>query len=121
VLVNITAGADMSISEFEEVGNAIKEFTSDDATVIVGTVIDPSLTDELKVTLVATGLGKLPATNSIEDTLKNGKLNRSSQIQSKFNQKVLVPIKKPVETFDLSIEQNMDYLDIPAFLRRQSD
>lgn len=58
VLVNITAGMDMSIAEFEEVGDAIKDFTSDDATVIVGTVIDPELTDELRVTLVATGLGK---------------------------------------------------------------
>lgn len=61
VLVNITAGMDMSISEFEEVGDAIKSFTSDDATVIVGTVIDPELTDELRVTLVATGLGKVNA------------------------------------------------------------
>lgn len=58
VLVNITAGQDMSISEFEEVGDAIKGFTSEDATVIVGTVIDPSMTDELRVTLVATGLGR---------------------------------------------------------------
>lgn len=121
VLVNITAGADMSISEFEEVGNAVKEFTSDDATVIVGTVIDPNLTDELRVTLVATGLGKLPVTSSGEDISKGSKLNKGTQIQNKFNQKVLVPSKKPVETFDLTVEQNMDYLDIPAFLRRQSD
>ena len=57
VLVNITAGLDMTIGEFEAVGNTVKDFASDDATVVVGTVIDPEMTDELRVTVVATGLG----------------------------------------------------------------
>ncbi len=56
VLVNITAGMDMSIGEFEEVGDVIKAFTSDQATVVVGTVIDPDMADELRVTIVVTGL-----------------------------------------------------------------
>lgn len=64
VLVNITAGQDMSISEFEEVGDAVKSFTAEDATVIVGTVIDPTMTDELKVTIVATGLGRTGSMSS---------------------------------------------------------
>ena len=119
VLVNITAGADMSIAEFEEVGNAIKEFTSDDATVIVGTVIDPELTDELRVTLVATGLGKVSAAKESHDNFRFNKLAKGLQTQNKFNQKILVPTKKPAEVFDASGEQSMDYLDIPAFLRRQ--
>lgn len=57
VLVNITAGMDMSIGEFEEVGEVIRSFTSEDATVVVGTVIDAEMSDELRVTVVVTGLG----------------------------------------------------------------
>ena len=56
ILVNITAGMDMSIGEFEEVGEIIKSFASDQATVVVGTVIDPDMSDELRVTIVVTGL-----------------------------------------------------------------
>lgn len=59
ILVNVTAGPDLSIGEFTEVGNIIDEFASDSATVVVGTVIDPEIGDELKVTVVATGLGDL--------------------------------------------------------------
>jgi cell division protein FtsZ len=58
VLVNITGGPSMSIGEFEEVGNTVKEYAADNATVVVGTVIDPSLENELRVTVVATGLGQ---------------------------------------------------------------
>ncbi|NBX58428.1 MAG: cell division protein FtsZ, partial [Gammaproteobacteria bacterium] len=61
ILVNVTAGLDLGIGEFEQVGNIVKEFASDDATVVVGTVIDPSLTDELRVTVVATGLARSQA------------------------------------------------------------
>ena len=58
ILVNITAGMDLSLGEFAEVGDTVEEFASDNATVVVGTVIDPEMTDELKVTVVATGLGE---------------------------------------------------------------
>src|SRR5690554_7269201 len=57
ILVNITAGPDLSLGEFSEVGNTVEEFASETATVVVGTVIDPELRDELRVTVVATGLG----------------------------------------------------------------
>ena len=63
ILVNVTAGMDLSIGEFQEVGNTVKEFASDDATVVVGTVIDPDMTDRIRVTVVATGLGQ-HATNA---------------------------------------------------------
>jgi cell division protein FtsZ len=59
ILVNVTAGLDLAIGEFEEVGNIVREFASEDATVVVGTVIDPELSNELRVTVVATGLGRL--------------------------------------------------------------
>jgi len=57
ILVNITAGMDMTIGEFDEVGNTVKQFASDNATVVVGTVIDPDMSGEMRVTIVATGLG----------------------------------------------------------------
>src|SRR3569832_854142 len=58
ILVNVTAGMDLSIGEFQEVGNVVKQFASDDATVVVGTVIDPELSNTVRVTVVATGLGR---------------------------------------------------------------
>lgn len=123
VLVNITAGLDMSIGEFEEVGNTIKEFASDDATVVVGTVIDPDMTDELRVTVVATGLGgdrvavpKAPEVEApqIEIVKKPVEIDYDEPTvirQGKESQ------QKQVANGDV----NMDYLDIPAFLRRQAD
>src|SRR5260221_342844 len=60
ILVNVTAGLDLAIGEFEEVGRIVKEFASENATVVVGTVIDPEMTSEIRVTVVATGLGRQP-------------------------------------------------------------
>ncbi len=57
ILVNITAGHDLSLGEFSEVGETVEEFASEEATVVVGTVIDTSMKEEIKVTVVATGLG----------------------------------------------------------------
>ena len=61
ILVNVTAGMDLSIGEFQEVGNTVKEYASENATVVVGTVIDPEMTDRIRVTVVATGLGQQAA------------------------------------------------------------
>ena len=58
ILVNVTAGLDLAIGEFEEVGRIVKEFAADDATVVVGTVIDPEMSNQVRVTVVATGLGR---------------------------------------------------------------
>jgi cell division protein FtsZ len=58
ILVNVTAGLDLSIGEFEEVGRIVKDYASDDATVVVGTVIDPEMSNQIRVTVVATGLGQ---------------------------------------------------------------
>jgi cell division protein FtsZ len=122
VLVNITAGENMSISEFEEVGDAIKSFTSEDATVIVGTVIDSSMTDELRVTLVATGLGK----NSMMSTMKmndnrgahNLGTERAMGMGLRKAQNTPPKTVRPIE----ATEPTADYpfLDIPAFLRRRA-
>ncbi len=119
ILVNITSGMDLSMGEFEEVGNTIKQFASDSATVVVGTVIEPDMTDEVRVTMVATGLGaaedekpepfivvdnKPKSTNVDWSTLERPTVMRNSN--------------EPKET---SSKSDPEYLDIPAFLRRQAD
>lgn len=123
VLVNITAGPDMSISEFEEVGDAIKGFTTEDATVIVGTVIEPTMTDEMRVTLVATGLGRIksqdPRSTDGRNFARSLIADENSKIQRNETSRrgPAVPKKVPEPT-----ETNTDYpfLDIPAFLRRRA-
>ena len=124
ILVNVTAGLDLSIGEFEEVGNTIKEFASGDATVVVGTVIDPDMHDELRVTVVATGLGaeetrieEKPEPVQLVQRNKRGEvdyaeLDRPAVIRKKASGD---PTPPPASADDL------DYLDIPAFLRRQAD
>lgn len=126
VLVNVTAGVDLSISEFEEVGDAIKSFTSDNATVIVGTVIDQSMTDELRVTLVATGLGshndvRLPGVKrevklDHKPVAQHASMDfvRRSPERSAHRQPALAGARE-------TTEPDVNYLDIPAFLRRQDD
>ncbi|WP_455233818.1 cell division protein FtsZ [Thiogranum longum] len=124
ILVNVTAGLDLSIGEFEEVGNTVKEFASGDATVVVGTVIDPDMHDELRVTVVATGLGsELEMTEQKPEPVQLVKRNKTGQVDYAELDRPAVIRKKasgdpmpPPASAD-----NLDYLDIPAFLRRQAD
>jgi cell division protein FtsZ len=121
ILVNVTAGLDMSIGEFEEVGSTVKEFASENATVVVGTVIDPEMEGELRVTVVATGLGhvgqmgeqpvKLVVDKTPDGQVDYGQLDRPTVIRKKTE----------TDKFGSNAESGMDYLDIPAFLRRQAD
>jgi cell division protein FtsZ len=124
VLVNITAGLDMTIQEFEDVGNTIKDFASDDATVVVGTVIDPEMTEELRVTVVATGLGaeKIAAVSLVADVEIQQVIAAKKQVDIDYDKPTFarneeLSQQKQVVNGDV----NMDYLDIPAFLRRQAD
>jgi cell division protein FtsZ len=121
ILVNVTAGMDMSIGEFDEVGSTVKEFASDNATVVVGTVIDPEMSHGLRVTVVATGLGhklqeaekpvKLVMTEGPDGKVDYEKLDRPTVIRNKV----------AGERYAATADGNLDYLDIPAFLRRQAD
>ena len=134
VLVNITAGLDMSIGEFEAVGDAIKSFTSENATVVVGTVIDSEMSDELRVTVVVTGLGnhsKMMAPKGTSAARFNAVQEESEQAEVK-NQREShvyrgpshppVPEKKPAALVSGDVqEKDMSYFDIPAFLRRKED
>ena len=120
ILVNVTAGMNLSIGEFQEVGNTIKEFASDHATVVVGTVIDPDMSDEIRVTVVATGLGQEAAQmQSPMRVIRKATEAREPNYHSL--DKPTVQRKRAVgdgiETGGLQEE----LLDIPAFLRRQAD
>ena len=123
ILVNIAAGENLSLGEFAEVGDTIEEFASDDATVVVGTVIDPNLGEEMRVTVVATGLGSHHErpTKVVDNTETMAKtdyreLDRPAIMRNRENAEYASPMAKAVGP-----GADMDYLDIPAFLRRQAD
>jgi cell division protein FtsZ len=128
ILVNITAGLDLNLGEFTEVGNTIEEFASDNATVVIGTVIDPEMSDELKVTVVATGLGH-DYRQQIEPTVKavvNNTMRRPTvdQMELPAIKDTLVGEARMSDSATdaaSSSEGDIGYLDIPAFLRRQAD
>jgi len=120
ILVNVTAGMDLSIGEFQEVGNTVREYASEDATVVVGTVIDPEMTDRIRVTVVATGLGQQG-----ENAESPMRIVRRPATQAEPNYQTL---DKPTVQRQRAVGDGLsagglqeDLLDIPAFLRRQAD
>lgn len=121
VIVNITAGMDMSIGEFEEVGEVIRSFISDEAIVIAGTVIDPDMSDSMNVTVVVTGIEKV--------AMKKGfgveKKPVASQGSSFSNKPSTSFVRKESETSAPSETSKPDFdsadkSDIPSFLRRRT-
>lgn len=140
VLVNITAGMDMSIGEFDEVGTTVREYADDDATVVVGTVIDPDMHDELRVTVVATGIGgstsvsrptkphvevvKTPrvANSDVVDAVQESTESATAgSAYSDYDNPTVIRKSPDMPKAESGASQDMDYLDIPAFLRRQAD
>ncbi len=122
VLVNITAGFDLRLDEFETVGNTIRAFASDNATVVIGTSLDTDMNDELRVTVVATGIGmdKRP-----EIVLVTGKKTQTP-IDHRYQSHNLSPLPEEIKSVakvvnDSVVHNEPDYLDIPAFLRKQAD
>ncbi|MGQ8364791.1 cell division protein FtsZ [Glaciecola sp. 1036] len=113
ILVNITAGMDFAIDEYETIGNAVKAFASENATVVVGTVIDMEMQDEVRVTVVATGIG---AERKPDITLVNNEPTRQRATGTDNMSAEAAP--RPEEA---SEPNELEYLDIPAFLRRQAD
>lgn len=126
VLVNITAGFDLRLDEFETVGNTIRAFASDNATVVIGTSLDPEMHEELRVTVVATGIGmdKRP-----EITLVSNKMSQQASMEQRYQQMQNSmsslteekPAAKAVNDQNTQTNKEPDYLDIPAFLRKQAD
>lgn len=129
ILVNITASSGMKMREVHEVMSTIKDFTAEDATVIVGTVIDEDMQDNLRVTMVATGLGDVvnrmqPKPLSVIHT-RTG--TDSSLLTDAVNWKDLdAPAairtnRRRDATVEAMKQSGVDMLDIPAFLRKQAD
>ncbi|QXO16913.1 MULTISPECIES: cell division protein FtsZ [Vibrio] len=144
VLVNITAGLDMRLDEFETVGNTVKAFASDNATVVIGTSLDPDMAEEIRVTVVATGIGN---ERKPDITLVAGGKAKPAQaaqpqqaaVAAKVEEKPAQPLQEKVEVKTQPApaqssasasasqstapkqEKENGYLDIPAFLRRQAD
>ena len=123
LLVNIAAGLDITLTEFSQVGSTVEDFASGNATVVIGTVIDPEMGDEMRVTVVATGLG-------LDEDQK------SAELQTELRKRLAgdgVPdygvLDKPTVIRNKALgegkgdlkQQDLEYLDIPAFLRRQAD
>lgn len=123
ILVNITSGMDLTMGEFEEVGNTVKAFASDNATVVVGTVIDQQMDDEVRVTVVATGIGAQPARTTEKPSLVEGaKAEADKDIDYAVLERPTIIRNQPEAIETVPNEQaDPDYLDIPAFLRRQAD
>lgn len=156
ILVNITAGLDMSIGEFEEVGDVVKEFISDEATVVLGTVIDPDMSDQVRVTVIVTGLGEpqarhpgqsqftqnlnlnLNASTSHHNAVAAPQVNKARILESRRldgsldfqaldrpavmrKQTVINPVSNSPAKPAQDNMPDMDYLDIPAFLRRHEE
>src|SRR5690606_1038956 len=141
ILVNITAGPDLSLGEYSDVGNIIEQFASEHATVKVGTVIDPDMRDELHVTVVATGLGprlekpvkvvdntlqpaasmvspvntqSAPAARQEQPAVNYRDLDRPTVMRNQAQGNAATATR-------MNPQEDLDYLDIPAFLRRQAD
>jgi cell division protein FtsZ len=140
ILVNVSAGMDLSIGEFQEVGQIVKQFASEDATVVIGTVIDPELDNQVRVTVVATGLGRPTAAvrsplTSPREREAAGRDHREVRAEPAMRM-----VRRPLSSSDYAAldkptvqrqravgdglhpaAESEDLLDIPAFLRRQAD
>ncbi|QNN45677.1 cell division protein FtsZ [Thermomonas brevis] len=154
ILVNITAGPDFTMAEFDEVGRTVEQFASEDATVVIGTVLDPEMQDEVRVTVVATGLSRATVGlrqptggerrevrfESAQEPLRRPQVQLINT-QVKRDGTTGLPIDAVADTFAPATSNSFvsglrrnadaapaaaelpkdDYLDIPAFLRRQAD
>ena len=125
ILVNITAAADLGIAEFDEVGNIVHEFASENAVIKIGTAIAPELEDEIKVTVVATGMGE--SAQAVNPAIQLVRKASIGELDYKELEKPAVLRQQKTETRETRFgaqpkkDTNLDYLDIPAFLRRQAD
>ena len=152
ILVNITAGPDFTMAEFDEVGRTVEQFASEDATVVIGTVLDPDMQDEVRVTVVATGLNRAtgratagrdrtearfetgydaPRRPQVQLINTQGKRDGTTGLMIDEVADPFVPnpsigiagsLRRGAESAPAVAElPKDDYLDIPAFLRRQAD
>jgi cell division protein FtsZ len=128
LLINVTAGMDLRTSEFHVVGDTIKQYASEDATVVVGYVIDPEMTDQIRVTVVATGIGRPMAARGLppgaQPTVQVVAGGRTARRPLENYADLEIPThmrRRRAVGDDVRMDSDESYLDIPAFLRRQAD
>ncbi len=125
ILVNIAAGVDITLTEFSQVGATIEDFASENATVVIGTVIDPEMGEEMRVTVVATGLGlTMEERSPMELGEKVIRKIAGDGDYGEFDTPTVIrngPLKGESQEEQVNRPKDLDYLDIPAFLRRQAD
>lgn len=121
ILVNVTSGLNLTMGEFEEVGNTVKEFSSDNATVVVGTVIDETMDDEIRVTVVATGIGGVERAKDEPVVLVTSAAQEDDVDYKRFERPTVIRNRGEDSVPEEPDQSDTDYLDIPAFLRRQAD
>ena len=123
VLVNITASSTVKMKEIHEVMNTIKGFTAEEATVIVGQVLDDTMEDALRVTMVATGLGNPVARQNQKpmQIIRTGTDDAPMMVSDHGEELPSVMTSRRSRTIQAMTDSGIDTLDIPAFLRRQAD
>ena len=130
LLINVTAGMDLRTSEFHVVGDTVKQYASEDATVVVGYVIDPEMTDQIRVTVVATGIGRPSAVRGMPaqtlpprvEVVQSRARRRPLDNYADYDQPSFRRRHRAVgEDVRADAAGDDSYLDIPAFLRRQAD
>ncbi|MFZ0870062.1 MAG: cell division protein FtsZ [Rhodanobacter sp.] len=135
ILVNVTAGPNLTMREFDEIGRIIHDFASEDATVVIGTSLDPEMKDDVRVTVVATGLNRAVASRQSIRMVETQQVQMrprpvvlrtgtGNEVVDYAQPEVTVSSTNRMETGPASgkgAEPGFDYLDIPAFLRRQAD
>ena len=129
ILVNVTAGMDLTIGEYDEIGARVKQLASDSATVVAGAVIDPELSGDIRVTIVATGLGDAPGKSDAQDASRV-RLVQNARISADYRDferptalRNQTPEETPKDARDPQGKpaEDAEYLSVPAFLRRQAD
>ena len=132
ILVNVTAGTNLTMREFDDIGQVIHEFASEDATVVVGTALDPEMKDDVRVTVVATGLNRAVARQPIRERERDvAPISRPPMrvVRNATTGEVDYlgipgqPMRATALDHGVAAAPDApgDYLDIPAFLRRQAD
>ncbi|UGB38580.1 cell division protein FtsZ [Frateuria soli] len=133
ILVNVTAGPNLTMREFDEIGRVIHDFASEDATVVIGTSLDPEMQDDVRVTVVATGLNRAAAARQAPRAVASQQVEmrqrpRPVVLRTGTGNEVVdyaapetVASHTRAEPPAKGADPSLDYLDIPAFLRRQAD
>jgi cell division protein FtsZ len=132
ILVNVTAGPNLTMREFDEIGRIIHDFASEDATVVIGTSLDPEMQDDVRVTVVATGLNRATARQPVRPVTTQVEMRQrprpmvlrtgtGNEVVDYAQPEVVASNPRGGDSQAKSADPSFDYLDIPAFLRRQAD